>query len=72
MARSVSVFRFFKKSDLLPLERMGAAGYGDIKPLATNATNEGRAQNRRVDFVLQANDTRNSDTTLNRENDIPF
>lgn len=72
MARSVSVLRFFKKSDLLPLERMGAAGYGDIKPLATNATNEGRAQNRRVDFVLQANDTRTSDTTLNRENDIPF
>ena len=72
MARSISVMRFFKKSALLPLERMGAAGYGDMKPLATNATDEGRAQNRRVDFILQANSAENMAKSLNRENDIPF
>lgn len=72
MARSVSVMRFMKKSDLLPLERMAAAGYGDSKPLATNATDEGRAMNRRVDFVLQANNVDNMARPLKKENDIPF
>lgn len=72
MGRSVSVMRFFKKSDLLPLERMSAAGYGDTQPLASNATNEGKAQNRRVDFVLQANNVDDMVQTNNKENDIPF
>jgi chemotaxis protein MotB len=72
MARSVSVMRFLRKSDLLPLERMGAAGYGDTKPIATNASNDGRALNRRVDFVLQANNTGKVIRSFNTENDIPF
>jgi len=55
MARSVSVLRFLKKGDLLPLDRMGAVGYGADKPLQPNATEEGRSQNRRVEFVLRAN-----------------
>ena len=33
-------------------ERMTANGYGDTKPVATNATKEGRALNRRVEFVV--------------------
>lgn len=37
----------------VPEKRFGAAGYADIHPLATNATDNGRARNRRVEVVLQ-------------------
>jgi chemotaxis protein MotB len=33
-------------------QRLSAAGYADLHPLATNATATGRARNRRVDVVL--------------------
>jgi chemotaxis protein MotB len=33
-------------------QRLSAAGYADLHPLATNATPAGRARNRRVDIVL--------------------
>jgi chemotaxis protein MotB len=32
--------------------RLSAAGYGEFRPIATNATEDGRKQNRRVDLVL--------------------
>ncbi len=35
-------------------ERLTTIGYGSSKPIATNATEEGRAQNRRVEFILVA------------------
>lgn len=33
------------------LERMTAHGYGEERPLASNATEEGRARNRRIEFM---------------------
>lgn len=36
----------------LSASRLHAAGYGDIDPVATNDSNDGRAQNRRVELVL--------------------
>ena len=33
-------------------ERMVAIGYGDALPVATNETGEGKAQNRRIEFLL--------------------
>lgn len=55
VARSVSVLRFFKESDLLPLDRMGAVGYGKDRPVIRNMDEATRAINRRVDFVLRLN-----------------
>ncbi len=72
MARSVSVMRFIRKGDLLPLERMGAAGYGDLQPIAPNSSIEGKARNRRVDFVLQANNVSPLSNSNNKTNNIPF
>lgn len=51
--RSVSVLKFFSMSDLLPLDRMAAVGYGKDRPIVINKDKGSRAQNRRVDFVLK-------------------
>jgi len=32
-------------------ERLTTIGFGDTKPVASNATEEGRGQNRRIEFV---------------------
>lgn len=53
IGRAVSVLRFFVQSDLLELDRMSAVGYGPDRPIAPNTTEENRAKNRRVDFVLR-------------------
>ena len=37
---------------IVPPERLAAAGYGEVHPVAPNDTPEGRAQNRRVDLVV--------------------
>ena len=51
--RSVSVLRFFTRSELLPLDRMAAVGYGKQRPVRPNSDEASRALNRRVDFVLR-------------------
>jgi OmpA-OmpF porin, OOP family len=37
----------------LPANRFTAAGYGSDQPIAGNDTDEGKAQNRRIDFVVK-------------------
>ena len=39
----------------VPAARLKSIGYGESRPIATNATAEGRQQNRRVVAVFQAN-----------------
>ena len=36
-------------------DRMSAIGYGATRPIADNATPEGKARNRRIEFVVKAN-----------------
>lgn len=47
--RAASVATYFKTSGF---EQVSSEGYGFAKPLATNKTKEGRAQNRRVDITI--------------------
>ena len=37
----------------LPADRFTAIGYGSTQPIATNDTDEGKAQNRRIDFLVR-------------------
>ncbi len=50
-ARASSIVRYFIAKGINP-ERLKASGYADTKPIASNATPEGRAQNRRVEIVI--------------------
>lgn len=49
--RAKSVMQFLLESKI-PAARLRSRGEGEAKPVATNATDEGRAQNRRVEFVV--------------------
>jgi len=37
----------------LPANRFMPVGYGSTQPVAGNDTDEGKAQNRRIDFVVR-------------------
>lgn len=51
--RAMSVLKFFAQNQLLVLDRLSAAGYGEQRPIAPNDTPENRAMNRRVDLYLE-------------------
>lgn len=53
-ARATSVARLIIEKYGVPAGRVGAVGYGDTRPVADNATPEGRAQNRRVVFFVRS------------------
>jgi chemotaxis protein MotB len=48
------MIRLFITHYNFPATRLSAAGYAEYHPVASNATVEGRAQNRRVDIVVLA------------------
>ena len=50
--RAQAVTDFLVKAGL-PAERFTAMGYGSTQPVASNDTDEGKAQNRRIDFVVR-------------------
>ncbi len=52
-ARATNVVRFLEERGRVPGERLAAMGFGQYRPLASNASAEGRAQNRRIELILQ-------------------
>ena len=52
-ARAVNVLRYFVEVEKMDPTRFSAVGYGSTRPIASNATPEGRARNRRVALVLR-------------------
>lgn len=51
--RSTAVLRHLSERHQLDVARLRVAGYSDVRPLADNNTEEGRAKNRRVEFVFE-------------------
>lgn len=52
--RAVEVVRYLIAQGMSP-KKLAAAGYGEFDPIAANDTTEHRAQNRRIEIVLQPN-----------------
>lgn len=53
-ARAEAVIKHLTKTGNIDAARLAAAGYGETLPLETNATEAGRFNNRRVEFVIKA------------------
>jgi|ERR1043166_1339066 chemotaxis protein MotB len=51
-ARSIALLELLSERFGVPRERMAIVGYADNAPVASNATEQGRALNRRVDIVV--------------------
>ncbi|MDZ4860819.1 MAG: flagellar motor protein MotB [Candidatus Hydrogenedentes bacterium] len=51
-ARAVNVIMMLITDGALPPQLFSASGYGEYRPVASNDSAEGRAKNRRVDFVI--------------------
>ncbi|MCK4233891.1 OmpA family protein, partial [candidate division WOR-3 bacterium] len=51
-ARANSVRDYLIRVHHIEASRLFAHGYGESRPIADNSTDEGRAQNRRVDFLI--------------------
>jgi chemotaxis protein MotB len=53
-ARAVAVVKYMIKQGMTA-DNLSAAGYAETQPAASNDTEEGKAQNRRIEIVLQPN-----------------
>jgi len=50
------VLIYLQEMDILDPARMISMGYGQFRPVADNATREGRAKNRRVELIVTGKD----------------
>jgi outer membrane protein OmpA-like peptidoglycan-associated protein len=50
--RADAVRQYFVANETLPYEKIIAVGYGSMRPIASNATQSGRAMNRRIDIII--------------------
>ena len=51
-ARAAAVARFFQQAGGIQPERLSARGYSFYRPVASNETEKGRHQNRRIEIIL--------------------
>ena len=50
--RAEAVRQYFVANATIPYDKIIAVGYGSMRPLASNATESGRAINRRIDVTI--------------------
>jgi len=53
VARAATAVRYLQDEGGLPADRLSARGFGENKPVADNATEEGREANRRIELILR-------------------
>ena len=51
-ARAASVVHYFVDKESFPPASLGAIGYGQFRPVASNDTREGRGQNLRIEIII--------------------
>jgi len=60
-ARATAAVRFLTESAGVDPRRLGAVGYGEFRPVADNATAEGRARNRRIAITILSEELAGAD-----------
>jgi len=60
-ARALAAVHFLSEQAGVDARRMGAVGYGEYRPLADNATAEGRAKNRRIAVAILSDELAGAD-----------
>jgi chemotaxis protein MotB len=60
--RALAAVRFLTERAGVPPQRLGAVGYGEFRPVADNATVEGRARNRRIAITILPDELVGADT----------
>jgi len=58
--RATNTLRLILETGFIEPDKLSAIGYGEYRPIDTNDTPEGRANNRRVDIILEKIDTEDS------------
>jgi chemotaxis protein MotB len=53
LARAFAVMNYFVREEKLPSQNIALAGYGASRPVASNGTASGRAENRRVELIFK-------------------
>jgi len=53
VARATAVVRFLQDTVGVRPERISATGFGQYRPVASNTSDEGRRQNRRIEIILE-------------------
>jgi chemotaxis protein MotB len=61
-ARATAAVRFMTENAGVDPRRLGAVGYGEFRPVADNATPEGRARNRRIAITILSEELAGADT----------
>jgi chemotaxis protein MotB len=61
-ARAAAAVRFLTEVAGVDPRRLGIVGYGEFRPIADNATTEGRAKNRRIAITILSEEMAGSDT----------
>ncbi len=64
--RAKSVYKYLKSKDIAA-SRLTTRGFGEEAPKYSNETEEGRAQNRRVEFLITANEKMKEDARKQAE-----
>jgi chemotaxis protein MotB len=60
--RATAAVRFLTENAGVDPRRVGAVGYGEFRPVADNATAEGRARNRRIAITILSEEMVGADT----------
>jgi chemotaxis protein MotB len=60
-ARATAAVRFLTENAGVDPRRLGAVGYGEFRPIADNATAEGRARNRRIAITILSDELASAD-----------
>jgi chemotaxis protein MotB len=53
-ARAVTVADYLQEAHRFPPALLSVSGYGSVRPIASNTTQDGRDANRRIEFVLNS------------------